>query len=195
MSDAVSQIMQKYGVSSSGGSTKNSNDLNKDTFLNLLTTQMKYQDPLEPTKNEDFLAQMAQFTALEQMKNLNTNSEMQRGYSLAGKIVQADVVNPSTLQTKRVAGIVDAVSVKNGEIYLLVGDMEIELSKVDAVMENPIGQKNLMDGLKVINESLNEIKDKIAELEDSNESEESDNSDNADGDNDSDNNDENSKVD
>ena len=53
--------------------TKKTSDLNKDTFLKLLITQMQNQDPLNPMEDREFIAQMAQFTSLEQMQNLNQN--------------------------------------------------------------------------------------------------------------------------
>jgi flagellar basal-body rod modification protein FlgD len=46
-------------------------ELGKDVFLKLLVTQLRHQDPLNPQDNSAFVAQMAQFTALEQMQNLN----------------------------------------------------------------------------------------------------------------------------
>lgn len=46
-------------------------ELGKDAFLQLLVTQLRYQDPLNPQDNSAFVAQMAQFTSLEQMQNLN----------------------------------------------------------------------------------------------------------------------------
>ncbi len=50
-------------------------ELGKDAFLRLLITQLNYQDPLSPMQNEAFVAQLAQFSALEQMQSINRNLE------------------------------------------------------------------------------------------------------------------------
>ena len=50
-------------------------DLGEDTFLKLLTTQMQYQDPLDPMSNSDFVAQLAQFSSVEQLKTLSDGME------------------------------------------------------------------------------------------------------------------------
>jgi len=65
-------LINQYSNETAGSSVKTSSDsLGKDDFLNLLVTQLKNQDPLEPMKNEEFIAQLAQFNSLEQMISLN----------------------------------------------------------------------------------------------------------------------------
>jgi flagellar basal-body rod modification protein FlgD len=49
--------------------------MGKDQFMNLLITQMQNQDPLEPVDNKEMIAQLAQFSSLEQMQNLNSKFE------------------------------------------------------------------------------------------------------------------------
>lgn len=56
-------------------STAGSTALGQDAFLRLLTTQLQYQDPSDPVKNEDFVAQLAQFSSLEQLTTVNTQLE------------------------------------------------------------------------------------------------------------------------
>ncbi len=49
--------------------------LGKEEFLNLLVTQLRYQDPLDPIRNEEFIAQLSQFSSVEQLQNINSKLE------------------------------------------------------------------------------------------------------------------------
>lgn len=57
---------------SSGASTTQASSLNMQDFLKILLTQLNYQDPMKPMDNQQFMAQMAQFTSLEQTQQLNS---------------------------------------------------------------------------------------------------------------------------
>ncbi len=73
----VEQVRQKLGTSFSDqkATGKKRNELGKDDFIKLMSAQLKHQDPMSPMKNEQMAAQLAQFSALEQMVNVNTNLE------------------------------------------------------------------------------------------------------------------------
>ena len=81
MSTDVNNSLKPTPITGAGTLTdKNSgrkvnSDLGKDAFLKLLTTQLTHQDPLNPTDDKEFLSQMASFSSLEQMQNLNKSFE------------------------------------------------------------------------------------------------------------------------
>lgn len=65
-----------YDAMQAGKTTNRMNDsLDKDAFLQLLVTQMQYQDPLDPQDNSEYVAQLAQFSSLEQMTNVYKSVE------------------------------------------------------------------------------------------------------------------------
>ena len=61
------------GAYGSSQSTNSTGQLDKDAFLKLLITQLQHQDPLKPMDDTQFIAQLAQFSSLEQMQTLNDN--------------------------------------------------------------------------------------------------------------------------
>lgn len=93
-----------------------SNELDQDMFLKLMLEQLKYQDPLNPMSNQDFLAQQAQFTQLEQLTQLTetieANSGLTQGMDLIGKeVTLMDPDDPSAT----ISGVVEeAVFYQNG---------------------------------------------------------------------------------
>ncbi|MBU2702008.1 flagellar basal-body rod modification protein FlgD [Sporomusaceae bacterium BoRhaA] len=115
-------------TSQQAASTKSKSTLGKDDFLKLLMVQMQYQDPLKPMDNTAFVAQMAQFSSLEQMQNVANSSRMTQATGYIGKaIVWTDSTGASQ------SGAVSAVNVVNGEPQLVVGNSTVDLDKVTAV--------------------------------------------------------------
>ncbi|NMB44863.1 MAG: flagellar hook capping protein [Firmicutes bacterium] len=116
------------------------NQLDKHDFLRLLTTQLKHQDPMNPIKDQDFIAQLAQFTALEQTQNLAQAMEkfvesqekmglISQATSLLGKEVV--VVNSDTEQAA--AGLVSAIQFTDGVPQLVVDGQAYFLWEVQTI--------------------------------------------------------------
>ncbi|MEE2657960.1 MAG: flagellar hook assembly protein FlgD [Candidatus Latescibacterota bacterium] len=61
------------------GSGNQNTQMGKEDFLRLLTVQLRYQDPMNPMDNTEFIAQMAQFSSLEQLQNMNQSLEKNLG--------------------------------------------------------------------------------------------------------------------
>ncbi len=72
----VTYTKSDYEAMQASTAASSTNDaLDKDAFLQLLVTQMQYQDPLDPQDNSEYVAQLAQFSALEQMTNVYSSIE------------------------------------------------------------------------------------------------------------------------
>lgn len=86
-------------------------ELGQEDFLALLTTQLSSQDPLKPTENTDFIAQMAQFSSLEGMNQLNKSFS-----SLSSSLVSNQALQASALvgRTVRVTSDVANLSLDSG---------------------------------------------------------------------------------
>lgn len=83
------KTLQKAGSSTAGDSTTGASSLGKDSFLQLLVTQMQNQNPLDPQDNSEFVAQLAQFSSLETMQNLSTSVDAIGGMYQSSQALQA----------------------------------------------------------------------------------------------------------
>ena len=136
VANIVNGEIQKNGVPASEASkTSKSSDLDKEAFLQLLVTQMKYQDPLEPTDNTEYVSQLATFSELEQMTNLVASSDLTRASQLVGQYVTVKQTNESTMEETIIGGKVDYVTVENGKGYLNIGDSKYSIDDLDSVVD------------------------------------------------------------
>lgn len=120
-------------VGSTSTQSTNSNSMDKDMFLKLLVTQMQYQDPLEPTDNTEYMSQLAQFSTLEEMQNLNTTISGGQMLSLTGQYVILNVPD-STGNVSQVSGLVDYVTVSDGKTYFHINDEYYLSDYLDSVV-------------------------------------------------------------
>ncbi|MFN3605092.1 MAG: flagellar hook capping FlgD N-terminal domain-containing protein [Leptonema sp. (in: bacteria)] len=109
--------------------------LGKDDFLKLLITQLSHQDPTKPMTDQEFIAQMAQFSALEQMQNIyqsiNVMNQSQNFYYLGKFVVGKDAVSGN-----EVSGKVDAIfKDETGEIFLKVNSYALKMQDIKLVGE------------------------------------------------------------
>jgi len=108
-------------------STSQSQTLGKNDFLNLLVTQLRYQDPTNPMDDTQFISQMAQFSSLEQMQNMTTAMQTTQATAMIGKVVTWSG------DGKENSGTVKSILVSNGETQLLVDNQKVDLSKVTSI--------------------------------------------------------------
>ena len=98
--------------------TNKSQALGKDEFLQLLVAQIKNQDPLNPTDSSQSIAQMAQFSSLEQMQNLNTTMTSMYNHNIANTLVNNAVMIGKTVVAESsdgtsITGVVRAVGMSD----------------------------------------------------------------------------------
>jgi flagellar basal-body rod modification protein FlgD len=113
--------------------------MGKHDFLMLLSAQLRYQDPLNPQSDSEFAAQLAQFSSLEQMQNMNeTLSAMAsyQSYSLVGKYVVANALIDNVLM--EIPGIVDCIFTRNGTTFAQVGEYVVPVSSISDVFDQTV---------------------------------------------------------
>ena len=121
--------------STSSKKTENSNDMGYDQFLQLLCAEMQYQDPLEPTSNTEYVAQLATFSQMEATLSMQSTIESSNANSLVGQYVIIKTTS-STGVTTSVEGFVDYVQKENGNQMVSVNGSLYNLSDVYQVADS-----------------------------------------------------------
>ncbi|MBQ9700002.1 MAG: hypothetical protein IJV71_05205 [Lachnospiraceae bacterium] len=142
--------------------------LGKDAFLQLLVTQLQHQDPLQPQDNSEFVAQLAQFSSLEELQNLTSTMGNSQALNLVGKYVMIEVGKSEDLaKTTMVQGWVDYVQMVDGKAMLSVNNQLYKYEDLDSVaddyyianMEGANGNNGTDNTEKDESESTEEVKE------------------------------------
>jgi len=142
--NTIQQIIDK--TANSKESKRNTGELGKDEFLNLLVTQLQYQDPLKPQDDTQFIAQMAQFSSLEQMQNLNTSYSATKAFGMIGKNVIAKVADDLGKENT-ITGEATSVKMQSGKAYVVVNGNDVSVDDILEVTEavDDLNLSNLSD--------------------------------------------------
>lgn len=128
------EIQETASQTSVQNATKSQNGMDKDAFLQLLVAQMKYQDPLEPTSNTEYIAQYATFSQVEQMQNMAATMELSRASSMVGKLVTVETTD-SKGDSKQVQGMVEYVAYENNKAFVSIEGTLYSIDDVVAVVD------------------------------------------------------------
>jgi len=132
--------MRVYNSTISGNilsSDAGQSTVSKDGFLKILAAQLQNQDPLNAKDNSEYVAQMAQFSALEQMQNLNqamgqllVSQKFEEGNLMIGKIAKISLGDNQLIE-----GEVTSVKFVGNQINVVVGDKEYNIDDVVALVK------------------------------------------------------------
>ncbi len=129
-------------------SKSSTSEATQSNFLNLLVAQLRNQDPLDPVKNEDFIAQLAQLESLDQSKKMAnslaaivTGQQFSSASTLIGKEVVGAVVTATS--SDEVKGVVKSISQANGNVIIRVQNesgaiQQLEMKDVVEIREAPV---------------------------------------------------------
>jgi flagellar basal-body rod modification protein FlgD len=108
--------------------------LGKDQFLKILITQLQNQDPMQPMEDKEFIAQMAQFTSVEQLMNISTQlTALNQSLGSVSGLIGKDITWTDTATYLPKTGNVESIVVSNGIQYAVVGKERIALTDITQI--------------------------------------------------------------
>lgn len=125
--ESISQSSVKEASSTPAG-------YDKDAFLQLLVAQMKYQDPLEPTSNTEYISQYATFSQVEQLQNMASSMDLSRASSYVGQTVEISTTD-SKGEAQILQGVVDFVKYENNKAYVSISGELYPAENITAVID------------------------------------------------------------
>lgn len=113
---------------------KAGNSMGQDQFLQLLVAQMQYQDPLEPTSNTEWVAQMATFSMVESLNNMQSSMSQQSANDLVGKYVEIKSTATNG-DVSAVEGKVDFITKQDGKTMLSIDGKLYDIANLMSVAD------------------------------------------------------------
>ncbi|MBQ5431005.1 MAG: hypothetical protein IIU28_05065 [Lachnospiraceae bacterium] len=124
----------------------------KQMFMKLLVAEMKYQNPLEPTDNTEYIKEMANFSQVEALQNVSSDMTSIHADSLVGKYANVSAEDGTVL-----TGRVESSTVRDGVTYLSVEGKEYKLSEIKGVQDEDYYEANL--AAQTISDMLTQLPD------------------------------------
>lgn len=131
---SVSSIIGGHEERASQSTNKVTND--KEMFLKLLVAQLSHQDPLNPQEDKEFIAQLAQFTSLEELQNINGNLETMLVDTQKGKLVEATKLVGFTVIAEG-SSISKYLWKEEDNITEIYYTPEVDLASAQIIIRNP----------------------------------------------------------
>ncbi|AIQ59224.1 flagellar hook assembly protein FlgD [Paenibacillus borealis] len=114
--------------------TTGSSTLGKDQFLKILITQLQNQDPMQPMEDKEFIAQMAQFSSVEQLMNISTQlTALNQSLGSVSGLIGKDVTWTDAQTKLPKSGNVESIVVSSGVQYAVVGSERIALTDITQI--------------------------------------------------------------
>lgn len=116
-------------------SSTGSNKLDKEAFLKLLTAQLKYQDPLNPLKDTEFMGQLTAMTTLEQIINMNSTIQDLATYQIYSNalMIGSNIIGKTITTTDGKEYIAQGIALEDGKLKINTGDGYISMSQIKEI--------------------------------------------------------------
>lgn len=149
-STSASDILKDYRTENQKGESKDKDkkaqDMGRNEFMDLMIAQMKNQDPLEPQKDGDFIAQLAQFSSLEEMQNLSGSVDEAMGQFRSTQALQASAMVGQSVQVEGDIAQLGPEGEVEGAVELPAATSNLQVSVLtpegDVVRRMDLGQQS-----------------------------------------------------
>lgn len=138
MADIITPIENGQLIKNTTNSTSNEpagGSLGKDAFLQLLVCQMQNQDPLQPQDNTEYIQQLATFSSLESLQNIEGAINNSQALNLAGKYVDITTTS-SDGKTSSVSGVVEYITMNEGKAYAVIDGSSYPAENITTVYDD-----------------------------------------------------------